>query len=124
MKTKRPFWIFTKILTGIVYSGMGPDFRVVVRRGQKQAEAYHRRYGVRASILTNANEYRRSIYVFENEKNEKIIIQERIPVLQLTRHVANVMQEFTQQGGVRPFGISVLIAGYDDDGPQLYQVCR
>eukprot|EP01138_Halocafeteria_seosinensis_P008069 gb/GECG01008245.1/.p1 GENE.gb/GECG01008245.1/~~gb/GECG01008245.1/.p1 ORF type:complete len:227 (+),score=26.03 gb/GECG01008245.1/:1-681(+) len=77
---------------GVVYSGMSPDFRVAVRRGQKQAEAYHRRYG------------------------------ERIPVLQLTRHVANVMQEFTQQGGVRPFGISVLIAGYDDDGPQLFQV--
>jgi 20S proteasome alpha/beta subunit len=49
-------------------------------------------------------------------------LQERVPVLQLTRHVANVMQEFTQQGGVRPFGISVLIAGYDDDGPQLFQV--
>jgi hypothetical protein len=25
--------------------------------------------------------------------------------------------------GVRPFGVSLLIAGYDDNGPQLYQVC-
>lgn len=24
--------------------------------------------------------------------------------------------------GVRPFGVSLLIAGYDDQGPQLYQV--
>jgi 20S proteasome alpha/beta subunit len=23
---------------------------------------------------------------------------------------------------VRPFGVSLLIAGYDDNGPQLYQV--
>eukprot|EP01106_Pelomyxa_sp_JSP_P003425 TRINITY_DN1519_c0_g1_i2.p1 TRINITY_DN1519_c0_g1~~TRINITY_DN1519_c0_g1_i2.p1 ORF type:complete len:140 (-),score=43.39 TRINITY_DN1519_c0_g1_i2:69-488(-) len=32
------------------------------------------------------------------------------------------MQEFTQSGGVRPFGVSLLIAGYDHSGPQLYQV--
>merc|ERR1719224_43165 len=33
-----------------------------------------------------------------------------------------MMQEFTQSGGVRPFGVSLMIAGYDDAGPQLYQV--
>ncbi len=40
------------------------------------------------------------------------------------------MQEFTQSGGVRPFGVSCLVAGWDDfespgskvGGPQLYQV--
>lgn len=32
------------------------------------------------------------------------------------------MQEFTQSGGVRPFGVSILFAGFDDDGPQLYQI--
>ena len=47
---------------------------------------------------------------------------ESIPVLQLVREVAAIMQEFTQSGGVRPFGVSILIAGVDDDGPQLFQV--
>lgn len=32
---------------GVVYSGMGPDFRVLVRMGQKKAEEYHLTYGVR-----------------------------------------------------------------------------
>ena len=32
------------------------------------------------------------------------------------------MQEFTQQGGVRPFGVSLMIAGIDDNGPHLFQV--
>lgn len=42
---------------------------------------------------------------------------------QLVRELASVMQEFTQSGGVRPFGISLLIAGMDPElGPLLFQV--
>ncbi|CAN0855060.1 Proteasome subunit alpha type-2-A [Linum grandiflorum] len=77
---------------GVVYSGMGPDFRVLVRKSRKQAEQYHKLY------------------------------KEAIPVTQLVRETAAVMQEFTQSGGVRPFGVSLLVAGFDDKGPQLYQV--
>lgn len=77
---------------GVVYSGMGPDFRVIVRKGQKAAQKYYLQYG------------------------------ESIPVLQLVREVAAIAQEFTQSGGVRPFGISILVAGVDDDGPQLFQI--
>jgi len=34
------------------------------------------------------------------------------------------MQEATQSGGVRPFGVSILVAGWDEhtNTPQLYQV--
>eukprot|EP01027_Heterolobosea_sp_BB2_P005457 GEZU01008344.1.p1 GENE.GEZU01008344.1~~GEZU01008344.1.p1 ORF type:complete len:236 (-),score=61.67 GEZU01008344.1:121-828(-) len=77
---------------GMVYSGMGPDARVLLRKGRKQAQQYFRTY------------------------------QEPIPVSQLVREMASVMQEYTQSGGVRPFGVSLLIAGFDEQGPHLYQV--
>lgn len=41
----------------------------------------------------------------------------------LVSDTANLMQEYTQRGGVRPFGVSLLIAGYDEKKPKLYQVC-
>jgi len=77
---------------GITYSGMGPDFRVLVNKGRKAGQKYWLEY------------------------------HDPIPVSLLARELATVMQEFTQSGGVRPFGVSLLVAGFDDDGPQLYQV--
>ncbi|GMQ02308.1 hypothetical protein CsSME_00048601 [Camellia sinensis var. sinensis] len=85
---------------GVLYSGMGPDSRVLVRKSRKQAEQYHQLYKVKFRLC----------YV------------EPIPVTQLVRETAAVMQEFTQSGGVRPFGVSLLVVGFDDRGPQLYQV--
>lgn len=77
---------------GMVYSGMGPDSRVLIKRARKNAQTYYQTY------------------------------REAIPVSQVVRHIASVMQEFTQSGGVRPFGVSLLVAGYDSEGPHLYQV--
>jgi len=78
--------------TGFIYAGMGPDFRVVTRNARKQAQKYFLTY------------------------------HEPHPVSQIVRETALLMQEYTQSGGVRPFGVSCLVAGYDHDGPQLYQV--
>lgn len=36
--------------------------------------------------------------------------------------MADLFQEFTQSGGVRPFGVSVLLAGVDQLGAKLYQL--
>jgi len=77
---------------GCVYAGMVPDYRVLLKAGRKQAQKYYKYY------------------------------RDPIPTSQLVREQAAVMQEYTQSGGVRPFGISLMIAGYDDNGPQLYQV--
>merc|ERR1712139_232030 len=77
---------------GVVYSGLAPDFRVLIKKGRKKAQEYFKVY------------------------------QELIPISQIVRDLASIMQEFTQSGGVRPFGVSLLVAGFDENGPQLYQV--
>ena len=49
-------------------------------------------------------------------------VQEQIPCSILVQEIASIMQEYTQSGGVRPFGVSLLVIGYDEDEPRLYQV--
>lgn len=46
---------------------------------------------------------------------------ESVPVEQLVTAICDVKQGYTQFGGLRPFGVSFLVAGYDDaHGFQLY----
>ena len=39
----------------------------------------------------------------------------------MARFIAKTQQSYTQRGGVRPFGVSSMLAGFSKDGsPQLY----
>lgn len=80
---------------GMTYSGMGPDFRVLVDKARKLAHTNYKR-------------------VYNEYPPVKILVQE----------IAKVMQESTQSGGIRPFGVSLLVGGYDPHSEvfQLYQV--
>lgn len=69
----------------MVYSGMGPDYRVLVDRARKVSHTGYKR-----------------------------IYNEYPPTRILVQDVARVMQEATQSGGVRPYGVSLLIAGWDE----------
>ncbi|MGV8085057.1 MAG: archaeal proteasome endopeptidase complex subunit alpha [Candidatus Bilamarchaeum sp.] len=39
----------------------------------------------------------------------------------ISRGVCDQMQVYTQYGGIRPFGVSLLIAGVDSTGPKLFE---
>lgn len=69
----------------MVYSGMGPDYRVLVDKARKTSHTGYKR-----------------------------IYNEYPPTRILVQDVARIMQEATQSGGVRPYGVSLLIAGWDD----------
>ena len=51
----------------------------------------------------------------------KITYNERIPVDILVKKICDFKQNYTQYGGVRPFGTALLIAGVDSKGVHLYE---
>ncbi|MBR9703344.1 archaeal proteasome endopeptidase complex subunit alpha [Candidatus Woesearchaeota archaeon] len=44
-----------------------------------------------------------------------------IDVISIIKDVCNLKQMTTQSGGLRPFGVSLLIAGVDEDGIKLFE---
>ena len=81
---------------GMVYSGMGPDYRVLVDKARKVSHTGYKR-----------------------------IYNEYPPTRILVQDIARVMQEATQSGGVRPYGVSLLIAGWDDGiGPETEELAQ
>jgi 20S proteasome subunit alpha 3 len=67
-----------------------------------------------ANILIDQARLRAGRYAYQ--------YQEPIPVEQLVEYVCNYKQFYTQRGGLRPFGVAFLFAGYDTQyGFQLYQ---
>lgn len=77
---------------GASYAGISADFRVLLQKARKHAIEY------------------------------KATFHEPVPSSQLCQELSTVVQEFTQSGGVRPFGVSILLASYDHEGPHLYQI--
>lgn len=50
----------------------------------------------------------------------QITYGEPIDVEVLTKKVCDLKQNYTQVGGIRPFGVSLLIGGMDNQGPQIF----
>lgn len=72
-------------------AGIMSDARVLVERARDKAQGY------------------------------RITYDSMIDVLTIVKDLADLKQYCTQSGGLRPFGVSMLIAGVDETGRKLYQ---
>ncbi|XP_034477566.1 proteasome subunit alpha type-7-1B [Drosophila innubila] len=76
----------------ITFAGLTADARVLIDRAQAEAQS-HRLNRERPATV----EY-------------------------ITRYIASLKQLYTQSNGLRPYGVSCLVGGFDDDGqPHLFQ---
>jgi 20S proteasome subunit alpha 7 len=77
---------------GVAYSGLIPDGRHIVNRGRDEASSW------------------RSIYSVP------------IPIPSLADRLGSYVQAYTLYSSVRPFGITTIMGGVDEDGPHLYMI--
>ena len=76
---------------GAAASGLLSDARVLIERAQVKAQQHQVTYDTAIDVLT------------------------------IIKNICDLKQICTQSGGLRPFGVSMLIAGIDEDGPKLYE---
>lgn len=76
---------------GATASGILSDARVLIERAQLKAQQH------------------------------RVTYDTPIDVLSVVKDVCALKQICTQSGGLRPFGVSIIFAGVDDDGPKLFE---
>lgn len=78
--------------TIITSAGYMPDARVLIKKARIRAQQHKITYG------------------------------EDMDIESIARYIADIEQAYTQYGGIRPFGISFLIAGVDVKGAQVFML--
>jgi len=54
-------------------------------------------------------------------QQHRVTFNSPVDILSIVKHICDIKQTCTQSGGLRPFGVSILIGGIDEDGPKLFE---
>jgi len=57
----------------------------------------------------------------QKAQENRVYYEEAIQTENLAKEVSNLMQLYTQYGGMRPFGVSFIIGGVDNTGKRLFE---
>jgi 20S proteasome subunit alpha 4 len=90
---------------GIVFAGLTADARVLISKVRFFVDLTSFCFFslLFLQAMTEAQSYRLSV-------------EDAPSVEYMARYIAGVQQQYTQKGGARPFGIAILLAGFDSDG--------
>jgi len=78
--------------------------------------------GVAISGLTSDGRYLCK-YMRNEAINQRYVFETPMNVGRLVQQIADKAQVATQRSSKRPFGVGMLVAGYDQTGPHLYNTC-
>jgi 20S proteasome subunit alpha 6 len=66
-----------------------------------------------ARILSN--------FLRQQSMSQKLVFNRPLPISRAVHAIADKAQANTQQYGRRPYGVGLLVAGFDESGPHLYE---
>lgn len=102
---------------------------IALKRASSELSAYQKKIipidlhiGVAISGLT-ADARMLSRYMRTECLNYKYSHDTLLPVNRLISQLGNKMQITTQRYDRRPYGVGLLVGGYDENGPHIYQTC-